>query len=157
MTMTIDELLDSGVKQANHVLVGKPGAELMPAFVIQFKDRPPAMIGTPWNGEDEKYAVVEAIRALLKAYREHVVSYLFWSEAWQAYEDSNHPTGLRPSDRQDRKEVVIINAFDHKGGKMLSLEIMRGPDGVVTGLVANDKENNITALGGRLHNLLQDD
>jgi hypothetical protein len=157
MTMTIDELIQSGVDQANHVLVGKPGAELLPAFVIQFKDRPPTIVATPWSGDDEKYAVVEAMRLLFKAHRESVESYLFWSEAWQAYEDPKHPTGLMPSDRQDRKEVVILNAFDKQGGKMVSLEIMRGPDGVVTRLVANDRAHDITALGGRLHNLLQDE
>jgi len=157
MTMTIDQLLDSGVNQAKHVLIGKPGAELTPAFVVQFKDRPPAMIATPWHGDDEKYATIGAMRMMLKAYRKHVVSYLFWSEAWQAYEDVDHPIGLRPSDRQDRKEVVILNAFDKQGGKMISLEIMRGPDGVVTNLVANDKADDITAVGGHLHNLLQED
>jgi hypothetical protein len=157
MTMTIDELLQSGVDQANHLLVGKPGAELLPTFVIQFKDQPPTIITTPWSGDDEKYAVVEAMRLLLKIHRASVVSYLFWSEAWQAYEDPKHPTGLMPRDRQDRKEVVILNAFDKQGGKMVSLEIMRGPDGAVTSLVANDKAHDITALSGRLHNLLQDE
>jgi hypothetical protein len=156
MTMTIDQLLQSGVDQANTVLVGKPGAELLPAFVIQFKDRPPTIIATPWSGDDEKTIAVEAMRMLLKIHRESVDSYLFWSEAWQAYEDPKHPTGLMPRDREDRKEVVIINAFNHAGGKMISLEIMRGPDGVVTSLVANDKEDDLTMLSGRLHNLLQD-
>jgi hypothetical protein len=155
--MSIDELIQSGVDQAKRVLVGRPGASLMPAFVVQFKDRPPAMIGTPWSDDQDKDIAISAMRAMLKLYRDSVTSYLFWSEAWQAYEDKNHPIGLMPRDRMDRKEVVIINAFDKKGGKMVSLEIMRDDKGVVTDLIANDKESDLTVLSGRLHNLLKDD
>jgi hypothetical protein len=157
MTMTIDELIASGVRQANDILVGKPGAELLPTFVIQFKDRPSTMVATPWLNDREKFIATEAMRLMLKLHRANVDSYMFWSEAWQAYEDSKHPIGLMPCDREDRKEVVIINAFNHASGKMIALEIMRDDKGVVTSLVNNDKEDDITALSGLLHNLLQDE
>lgn len=156
-TMSIDELLQAGIDQAGRVLIGKPGAALMPAFVVQFKDRPPAIIGAPWSDDDDKAIAVSAMRTILKLYRDSVVSYLFWSEAWQAHEDADHPIGLMPRDRMDRKEVVILNAYDHQGGKMVSLEIMRDDKGVVTDLIENDREKDTTALAGRLHNLLGDD
>ena len=157
MTMSIDQLIQSGVDQAKTVLIGKPDAELIPTFVIQFKDRPPAIIGAPWSNNDEKIAITESMRIMLKLYRSSVTSYLFWSEAWMATEDLKHPIGLQPRDREDRKEVVMINAFDHKGGKMTTLEIERGPDGVVTGLPKLKDAADYDRLGGRLYNLLKDD
>ena len=157
MTMSIDQLIQSGIDQAKAVLVGKKDAELMPTFVIQFKDRAPAIIGAPWSGDDEKAVMTETMRLMLKIYRSSVTSYLFWSEAWMATEDLKHPIGLMPRDRMDRKEVVIINAFDHEGGKMTTLEIERGPDGVVTGLAKLKDAGDYDKLGGRLYNLLKDD
>jgi hypothetical protein len=156
MTMTIDELIQSGVDQANSVLVGKPGAELLPAFVLQFNDRPPTIVATPWGGDDDKAIVVEAMRRLLKTYRASVHSYLFWSEAWMAHEDARHPSGLMPRDREDRKEVVIVNAFDKQGrGKLATLEILRDDKGVVIELKRQD--DIYDRLEGQLHNLLQDE
>jgi hypothetical protein len=157
MSMNLDEFLQSGIDQARTVLIGKPGAELMPAFVIQFKDRPPAIIATPWSNDEEKFAATEAVRMTLRLYRSQVHSYLFWSEAWMAHEDMNHPIGLQPRDREDRKEVVIVNAFNLKGGKMITLEIVRGPDGVVTDLVKGKDDGDYDHLSGRLYNLLKDD
>ncbi len=154
--MSIDQLIESGARQAETVLIGQKDASLIPTFVVQFKDRPSAIIGTPWSGDREKYAVTQAMRGLLKQHRDSVVSYLFWSEAWTATEDIKHPTGLTPSQREDKREVVILSAFDHDGGKMVTLEIERGHDGVVTGL-KRDAPDDWKVLGGRLHNLLQDD
>lgn len=157
MSMNLDEFLQSGVDHARTVLVGKPDAELLPAFVIQFKDAPPTIIATPWSGDDDKTVAIAAMRMLLKIHRARVHSYLFWSEAWMAHEDMNHPIGLAPRDRMDRKEVVILNAFNLDGGKMITLEIERGPDGVVTDLVKHKDLGDYDRFEGRLYNLLKDD
>lgn len=156
--MTIDELIDSGINQARTVLIGKPGAELAPAFVIQFKDRAPAVIGTPWSGDREKQIAIFVIRKALKTFEASVVSYLFWSEAWMATEDMKHPLGLMPRDREDRKEVVMINAFTKAGeGKMVTLEIVRDDKAVITDLIRSRDSGDYDRMGGRLHNLFNDD
>ena len=157
MSMTIDQLIQSGIDQARRVLIGVKDAELLPCFVVQFKDRPPAIVATPWHGDDEKIAATEAMRTMLKVYRHSVHSYMFWSEAWRAHEDMKHPIGLAPRDREDREEVVIINAFDHKGGKMVSLLIERDDKGVVTDLVKDKHDGDYERFEGRLYNLLKDD
>jgi hypothetical protein len=157
MTMTIEELLQSGIDQARRVLIGVKDAELMPTFVVQFKDRPAAIIGAPWANDRDKYATTEAVRLAMKTHRDSVISYLFWSEAWRAHESIDHPIGLAPRDREDREEVVMINAFDKQGGKMVSLLIERGPDGVVTDLVKDKNEDSYANFEGRLYNLLRDD
>lgn len=157
MSMNLDELLQSGVDHARTVLVGKPDAELLPAFVIQFKDAPPTIVATPWSNDDDKAVAISAMRALFKIHRARVHSYLFWSEAWMAHENVDHPIGLAPRDREDRKEVVIVNAFNLEGGKMVTLEIERGPDGVITDLVKGKEAGEYDKLGGPLYNLLKDD
>lgn len=139
------------------MLIGQPGVQLTPSFVVQFKDRPSAIITAPWSNEDEKIAVTEAMRIILKRHRENVVSYLFWSEAWMAYEDARHPTGLMPCDREDRKEVVIINAFDLAGGKHVTLDIVRDDKGVVIDLIKDKDADDRDRFEGRLYNLLEDD
>jgi hypothetical protein len=154
--MTIDELIQSGVDQARTVLIGQKDAELTPAFVIQFKDgRPTAIVATPWGNDREKHTATTAMWMMFKVYGRAVDSYLFWSEAWRARESIKHPIGLMPRDREDKQEVVILSAYNHDGGKMRILEIKRGPDGVVTELVAEDDVYD--HLSGRLHNLLADE
>ena len=157
MNMTIDQLIQSGVDHARRVLIGQPGVQLTPSFVVQFKDRAPAFIETPWSSDDEKIAATEAMRIVFKRYRQSVHSYLFWSEAWRAHEDMKHPIGLAPRDREDREEVVMINAFDHKGGKMTSLIIERDDKGVVIDLIRDKDVDDCDRFEGRLYNLLKDD
>ena len=148
--MTVDEMLDRAADHARTVLVGKPGAELIPTWLIQETGRT-VIVGTPWGGDDEKNFYLAILRGMLK--KLDVVSYSFMSEAWMAHEDPKHPTGLMPREREDRQEVVIINAFDRKGGKMRAYEMKRGADGAVVDLVKQGEDYD--RLGGRMHNLFE--
>lgn len=149
--LTVDELLDHAADHARKVLIGQPDAEMIPTWLIQAKDQT-YVIGTPWRGDRHKELVIFMMRDMLK-YRK-ALSYSFISEAWVATEDPKHPIGLMPRDREDRREVVIINAFDRKGGKMRVYEMKRGPDGRVSDLVL--EKTDMTQLAGRLHNLFKD-
>jgi hypothetical protein len=151
--MSVDELLDRAIDYARFILVGDDkDAELFPAFFVQYDNgQPDTMVSTPWDGEDEKVTVIRAMRHMLKVTQAH--SYWFVSEAWMANEDARHPTGLMPSQREDKREVVITNAYDRRGGKMRMYDIQRGPDGAITDLVA-DPHNDETSFSGRLANLL---
>lgn len=153
--LTIDELLDFGYKHACHVLIDQPEAQLVPTFHIQYKSGNGKVIAAPWYDDTTKEATIKAIKKMLRNSTIH--SYSFISEAWVAWEDSKHPTGLRPSDRQDRREVVIISAFDHKGGKMHTYEIKRRSTGVIKNLTFNSVIHNAENLSGRFHNLLKED
>jgi hypothetical protein len=155
--MSIDELLQSGVSHAKHVLIGEEGAQIIPCFIIQFKDRPPAILATPWTNDKEKWATREAVRLSLKHFYDSVDSYMFWTEAWMATENIHHPSGLMPSDREDKREVVVINAFDKQNERVCVLEIVRGDDGRVTNLVEDKTATDTTFWSGAMHNLLKDD
>jgi hypothetical protein len=156
MSLSLDELVDLGYAYARTVLVGNPEASLMPIFHIQFKDRAPAVIGAPWTNDQEKANFFQALRETMKATRRSVISYSFLSEAWTATEDARHPIGLTPSQRQDRKECVVITASDGRDTRLKVWEIIRGPDATVTALVLND-EGKMDVYKGRLVDLLNDD
>lgn len=148
--LNVDELLDHAVEHARKVLVGKPKAALMPTWLIQVKDQT-MILGTPWDGDNDKDIVITAMRMLMKL--RDVQSYSFMSEAWKATESLDNPIGLMPRDREDKVEVLIINACDRKGGKIRFYEIKRGPDAVVTDLVL-DIHGDDDRFSGRLYNLL---
>jgi hypothetical protein len=155
IAFTLDQMVDNAVKHAHSVLMGAKEAMITPAFHIQFNDRAPTLIATPWANDEEKRAVTYSMRAILKKFRDHVVSYSFISEAWMADYDkdalkSDYPM---PRDRPDRRECVIINAFDHKEGRFKVLTIERDAEGRVTKLVP-DPDDQYEGLEGDLHNLL---
>jgi hypothetical protein len=147
---TIDQMLNDAIEHAKMVLVDQENAELTPTWLVQEKEMT-NIIGTPWGNEFEKSMVISLMRAMVKA-RAH--SYSFMSEAWMATEDPNHPTGLAPCQREDKREVVIISAFDRQGGTMRTYEIKRDAKGVVSDLVLENPP--FGCFGGRLHNLFRD-
>jgi hypothetical protein len=152
--MTVEELLDFAIAHSRDVLIGKAGAELVPTWLVQLKDRPAMVLATPWDGEDEKCRVIDAIRMMLKS--PEALSYSFLSEAWVANEDGRYPTGLMPSQREDKREVVIINACNRQSAKMRIYEMKRDARGRVSDLV-KDPEKGVERFEGRLFNLFADD
>jgi hypothetical protein len=153
MTATIDDMVDHALKHASDMLVGKAGAELLPAWLIQGAERV-SIVGTPFDGDLSKEIVVAVIRKMLKD--ENACSYSFVSEAWMATEDVNHPIGLTPSQREDRREVVLITACDRTGGAVRAFEIKRNDEGVVSALEPMPKASEADSFSGRLFNLFDD-
>lgn len=140
---------------ARAMLIGDEKAMLVPFFHIQFKNRPDSIMATPWNGEREKSIVIRSIKAALKQFRPSVVNYAFVSEAWVAQQNHRPREGdLMPSEREDRREVVIVSAGDHDRATMKVWEIVRDDKGKPTDLV---EEPMMDCAEGRLFNLLADD
>jgi hypothetical protein len=152
--LTINELLDAGAAHARQVLVGKKGAEMVPTWHVQTPEgEPDIIVATPWSGDDDKIKITRLMRFMLK--EKKAESYSFMSEAWVATEDPRHPSGLMPREREDKREVVIINAYDRLGfGTMRVYEMKRGPDGIVTELVMDPP---MDGFSGRLANLFRED
>jgi hypothetical protein len=151
--MSVNELLDNAVDHARRMLVGREGASMIPTFCIQFKREPTTIVGAPWANEREKSMVIDMMRAMLKI--KHAHSYSFISEAWMATEDQRRPLGLAPSQREDKREVVIVIAHDRQGGgQVRTYEIKRNAKGVVSELTLDP--DTADYFGGRLHNLLDD-
>ena len=155
--LTLEALASHGLEHAKRVLIGKPGAQLIPTFHIQFTNRPPAIMATPWSDDREKMAVVASIRAAITYFRPFVDSYSFMSEAWIATQDHAPRPGERPpSEREDRREAVIITAFNKDTGFVRAYEIKRGPDACVTELTPEKEAAKRDRFEGRLYNLFED-
>jgi hypothetical protein len=148
--LSLDEMIERAIDHAHGALIGRKDAQLIPTWVIQFKHQPATLIVTPWSGET-KTMVIKAVTIWMRTHAAD--SYSFLSEAWMATENLKHPTGLTPSQREDRKECVIIHAGNHKDMRMRMLDIERGPDGVVTALPELNKD--YTDFQGLLVNLLR--
>jgi hypothetical protein len=156
--LSLDQLVNHALAQAKGVLIGSSTAQLDPTFVIQFKDRPPAIMPAPFSDERQKSAFIAAIRAALKHFRPSVVSYSFLSEAWVAAQDHRPRAGdLMPSQRETRKECVLVSVGDHDGARMTMWEIVRDGSGRVVDLVAEKTPGKDARFEGRLFNLLDDD
>jgi hypothetical protein len=152
---TLDQMIDQAHAHARRVLVGSATEQIQPFFHIQFKGRPDAIIPAPFSDERQKSAFIYALRMAFKEFGSIVVNYMTVSEAWMAREDGDHPTGLMPSEREDKKEVVMVSAGDHKGGTMKMWEIVRDDQGRVTDLIEDKRLPD--RFGGRMFNLLNDD
>ena len=76
-------------------------------------------MATPWRSESDKVMTIAVLRGVLKEVRQSVVDYSFISEAWLAVQNHRpRASDLMPSEREDRKEAVIITACDHDGGTL---------------------------------------
>lgn len=154
--MTLERMIELAHEHAKSVLIGHEGATLPPTFVIEFKDRPAAVIVTPWKNDAEKNAFLTAIRLSMKLYRSSVTGYSVVSEAWVATQDHEpRPSERPPSERDDRREVVFVCASDGEKTLFKAWEIERGDDAVVTELALRDELKGLDRLGGRLVDLLE--
>jgi hypothetical protein len=141
---------------ARHVLIGKNDEQIVPFFHIQFKDRDDAIMPAPFSDERQKSAFIKAIRMTLKAFRGSVVNYAMISEAWAAEQNTPPRDGdLAPSERETRRECVIVSAGDHQRAIMKMWEIIRDDQGRVTELI--EEKHKDDHFEGRMFNLLEDD
>lgn len=151
---SIDDLIEQAIGFARHELVGKPDATLLPSWLILGAKRT-TIVGTPFSDEFSKEFAAYTIRKMLK--EEKATSYSFISEAWMAHESLDNPIGLAPRDRMDRKEIVMVNAFNLKGeGKHRVFETIRGADGVIVELKAMPEVGEADRFGGRFFNLFDE-
>ena len=154
---SLDQMVEGMHTFARHVLIGKSDEQIVPFFHIQFKDRPDAVMPAPFMSEREKSHFIQAMRMAMQSFRPSVENYAFVSEAWVADQTHRPRAGdLTPSQREDKRECVIVSAADHDGAIMRMWEIVRDDQGRVTDLI-EDKNKTPDSFEGRLHNLLADE
>jgi len=159
----LDRLIDLAIDQATRVLVGKPGAALMPTFVVESGDRI-ALLATPWHSDLEKELTTQSLREVMQHL--DIQRYSFLSEAWMATAPATTPQEISkqrysaeemPLQRPDRIEVVLVSAADKTREQGAILRIVRGEGGTVVRLDRAEGDDEIISLGGRFHNLLKPD
>jgi hypothetical protein len=132
--------------------------ELAPMFSVHFEkdgqDGVAAIIGDFANYE-AKMQSVNMVKIVAVAMDAYAVSLM--TEAWVAHIDKNTDQAVKdlaPSERMDRKEIVMVTMSRRDAGPLFSArEIQRDADGKVTGLLA-DTAGDHTGFEGRMANLL---
>ena len=154
MTDDLDALLDKAGQHARIVLVEMKETELLPTFLMIAAEEN-ILMPARWGDEAEKRLILRAAREIMK--EKGVTRYSMVSEAWTAKQPEGWkpgmPQGPLPSDRPDRKEVVIAIAADKTATKSRVWDIVRGEGGSVVDLRLDQAA--LQDLSGRMGELLR--
>lgn len=153
---TTTEMRDFALKHAKLVLIGNPGAELMPIWDLVDRTGEHHIFATPFFGEESKDAVAAFVKQKMREIG--AVGYSHVSEAWAAFTTPDEwRDDKRPASKRDNRIEVVMIMAAARGSEtaMTSYEIVRGPDAVVTELKLVDQGEGGT-ISGRFANLLED-
>jgi len=155
MSDELDALLEGAGEHARRVLVEMKEAELAPIFLMVGPEDENILMPAPWRDENQKRIMLAAVREIMKDKR--VTSYSEVSEAWSSVQPKDWkpgmPEGPAPSERPDRKEIVIAIAADRTTAKSRAWDIVRGEAGSIVDLRLDG--NALTGLEGRMADLLR--
>jgi hypothetical protein len=105
---------------------------LLPTWLLQEEDGKILLVVTPYDNDLTKDMVDFAIREAIKT--KNIQRYAYISEVWMAFEKGCFSSvedykGLRPSQRPDRKEALMLIAEDISGDCIMSYsDIYRDPN-----------------------------
>jgi hypothetical protein len=118
-------LIDIAEALARKALIGVPGGQLPPLWLLQRDGEDTAtIIESPWENDRVKFAVLNDMRSLMR--KNSVSAYAFVSEAWIAGPDTN----VLPRDSDTRVEIVHAVVADGKSKTSKAWSIIRNDDGV---------------------------
>jgi hypothetical protein len=151
--MTLDDMLEAAEKWVREMLINRPGVQIPPTFMLITKSEC-KVISMPWENSKQRSIALSLIQLMMK--HKNVISYSVVSEAWKASEpkDPRKRSGLMPSQRQDKKEIIMIVAVNKIENKSIEFDIVRNDEAVVINLVKSP--DLIKSTGGELLTLLDD-
>lgn len=152
MLMTIDEMIETAEQHARTVLINEEGAQLSPAFLMESEEER-IIVVTPWSNKEERNRSLNVIQLAMKIKK--IKQYSVVSESWMATETKGFETGLMPSQRQDRKEVVVIVAVTKIEKKSVMFDIERNDKAIIIDLI-KEKEMEGSGVAGELASLLDE-
>jgi hypothetical protein len=156
MTKSLDQMIVLAHAHARRILIGKSDAQVEPLLHVQFNDRGDVVMPAPWHDERQKAAFIRALRLTFKMCRASVVNYVMITEAWVAQQDHEPRDGdLMPSQRETRRECMVVSGGDHKTARIKVWDIVRDDQGRVTDLIEDKTMKGKS--GGRMFNLLADE
>ncbi len=136
----------------------KEDGELTPMFIAYDGNGavyPMAIDRRFMNSETDKERLCGGLREFFR--QRGIEVYAFICEAWVATvrkgDSLDDPGFLTPSQRRDRKEVVIVSVSTRIRSTMKYLAIIRGPDGSVESLLEEPMPEGAT-FSGRFQELL---
>jgi hypothetical protein len=145
---SVEKMMDKALDFARDMIIGTNDDEdesaFAPAWAMVTQNGQTVVVMTPFvGGPEAKDAIAEGMRLVMK--EAHVIRYTFTSEAWTASQRAPfNPGDLPPSERNDRKEVLMITGGDRVTGTKIRLfDIIRDEDGVVTELKFDKKHSDL--------------
>jgi hypothetical protein len=115
------------------------GMDLSPTWVLIDANRDARVVATPWANENWKSFYRATLKLDMKRY--NIVAYSFVTEAWAATLDEKEWKGwardVMPSQRIDRREIVVAVAASAMASKYKQWAIQRDDLGKVTALVSD--------------------
>jgi len=108
---TLRELFE--LAKHNAVQIFYRDGEVCPIWHAVPARGPHMVCATPWSNDDEKDMAVAFLRDKFK--EENVQRFVFIVEAW-VVQGKRALSGPRPSEHQDRREVLRVTAEDRNGG-----------------------------------------
>jgi hypothetical protein len=132
----LERMLDNAGAHAENLLIDQHEDELLPFFHMITADGENILAPTPWRDEDDKRDMLGSIRLFMRM--KNVVRYSVVSEAWAASQPKDWKPGQdispMPSERPDRREIVIAIAADKERTVSRSWDIVRGEAGSIVKL-----------------------
>lgn len=132
---SLDDLLDLAERHARRVLIEHHREQLIPSFLYE-ADEHCAVIGVPWQNNEEKRYAAAAVRRVMQA--NGAKQYSFITEAWMAAMPKEispeQAKTMRPSEQPNREEALIGFATDGVTTKWKAWSIKRDRRGRVTAL-----------------------
>jgi hypothetical protein len=132
MNKELNIFLDTQLSAAADLALGVD--QISPMWALVDTKKQVTLIVSPWGNDDEKDAIVTAVKAKMK--QDGTVMYAHIAEAWMAKVSLDDPDKLmkiRPSEREDKEEVIIVTVNDHLDTVMGMLSIERDDQGKIIG------------------------
>jgi hypothetical protein len=153
---SLTALLDIQERGITQVLIGTT-RQFPPTWYLVMPDGTCEIAHTPWGNDREKVIVRNFMRNRMKEIG--AIAYGCTLEAWAASIPPNQDLNeewerMRPSLREDRREMVMIFATDGFNCEVRDLDIVRDKDGNCIGLPVSDLINDSNNLSSPFMNLL---
>jgi len=123
--MNIEQMIDELLPTVRKILL--TGEQLSPVFMTEDPASHVKIGIAPWQDRESRGHILNALRVQMQ--EDRVVRYVSVSEAWMAAytQDSiasdGSVMGPMPSQRMDRKEVVVVSAVDTHPSKRIVMRV----------------------------------
>ena len=114
--MTLEKMVGLAELHARTMLIGTK-EQLVPTWLVLTGNAEIEILATPWQNSNQKLLTVDAMRVILR--NDGATAYSLLVEAWYsvlpASEVGKEYAGPPPSERADRRELVVAVAANHWG------------------------------------------
>lgn len=144
---TLKEMVGYGGHHAERILITERNGGLTPIYHL-FCPEGDLVVACPWQNESQKYMAVEAVRKL--SHQHHATAALFVAEAWTISRPHGCDMNEKPSEAEDRKEIVMAAATDGLFTEVGVWFVIRDADGKIVSLEQESPDDVSGVFGGRM-------